>query len=139
MRMSIAIAVLFCANGSFAFAESKIQQGLWKVTTTMEMKGLPIKLPAVTTQQCFDKDNPVPRSVQQNDSCDVSQKLINESTISWTLACVTDRGDLTGNGEITYKGDTFKGFLKLNLGNKEGKLSIDNTLQGQFLGACKKV
>lgn len=139
MRMSIAITVLLCANGQAAFAESRIQQDLWEVTTTTEMKGLPVKLPAITTQQCFDKENPVPKSAQQNDNCDVSRKQVNDNTISWTLVCATDRGELTGNGEIIYKGDTFKGFLKLKLGNKEGQLYMDSNLKGQYLGSCKKV
>lgn len=139
MRMYIASVVLFCVIGQFAYAESKIQKGLWEVTTTMEMKGLPVKLPAVTTQQCLDKDHAVPKSAQQNEKCDVSPKQVDDNTISWTLVCKTDRGELTGNGEITYKADTFNGFLNLNLDNKEGQLKMDSILQGRYLGTCKKV
>ena len=137
MGVCIATVLLFCAIGQAAFAESKLKKGLWEVTTLIEMKGLPVKLPAVTTQQCFDKDNSVPKSAQQDENCDVSQKQVNANTISWTLVCHTDRGELKGNGEITYEGDTFKGFLNLNLDNKEGQLKMDSILKGRYLGLCK--
>ena len=144
MRVCIATVLLFCAIGQAAFAESKlnkdlreVKKGLWEVTAQMEMQGLPLKLAPVTTQQCFDKDNAVPKSAQQDENCDVSQKQINDNTIYWTLVCLNERGELKGNGEISYKDDTFNGFLKMVLKSKEGQLNMDSTMKGRYLGPCK--
>ena len=69
MKMRIATVLLFCVIGQAAFAESKlkndvweVKKGLWEVTSLIEMHGLPVELPAVTNQQCFDKDNAVPKA-----------------------------------------------------------------------------
>lgn len=144
MKMRIATVLLFCVIGQAAFAESKlksdvweVKKGLWEVTSLIEMHGLPVELPAVTNQQCFDKDNAVPKSPQQDENCEVSQKLGSNHTVSWTLVCLNDRGELKGNGEIRYKDETFKGFLKMVLKNQEGQLIMDSTLEGRYLGPCK--
>ena len=138
MKMCFAIVVLFSAIGQHALAESTIKKGLWEVTAQMEMQGFPFTPPPVTTQQCFDKDNAVPKSAQQDENCDVSQKQVNDNTVSWTLVCLNERGELKGNGEISYKDDTFNGFLKMVLKSKEGQLNMDSTLKGRYLGACPK-
>jgi hypothetical protein len=118
-------------------AESKIKKGLWEVTAEIEMQGLPISLPAVTTQQCFDEDHYVPKSAQQNENCAVSQQQVNGSTIQWTILCQKQEGTLKGNGEIKYSGDQFTGFLNMILSNKDGQLQMNNIMKGRYLGPCK--
>lgn len=118
--------------GSSCLAESKpnLQEGLWEVTSEMEMMGM--AMPAMKHNQCITRENAVPDSAQQNQECKLIKTAVNGDTVSWNMVCESSEGKSSLAGEITYHGDTFKGTLKID---KQG-MEMTQHMSGRRIGEC---
>ena len=52
----VMIVCLFWTTVVFA----ELKEGLWEITSQVEMKGMPQSMPPTTFRQCITKGNPVP-------------------------------------------------------------------------------
>lgn len=124
----IGFAVLFLNDISIA---QNMKEGLWEITMTMEMPGMPMKMPPRTWTQCLTKKNCVP---QEDKDCKVIKSEFKEDVFTWVIECKTKEGTTTGNGRTVYKGDTFEGVVKV----KHGGTEITQNLKGKWIGKCTK-
>lgn len=124
----IGFAVLFLNDISIA---QNMKEGLWEITMTMEMPGMPMKMPPRTWTQCLTKKNCVP---QEDKDCKVIKSEFKEDVFTWVIECKTKEGTTTGNGRMVYKGDTFEGVVKV----KHGGTEITQNLKGKWIGKCTK-
>ena len=62
--------------------------------------------------QCITKENAVPQNnAPGQDGCKVSDMKTVGSTVSWTVTCNEQAGNMKGKGKITYYGDRFEGEM----------------------------
>lgn len=112
--------------------------GKWQIKIQMEMPGMPMKLPAVTTSVCVtEEDLADPQSAVPNDpksDCKVDDYEIDGKTVRWTVDCPSQ--NTKGSGEITFNedGTKYEGTMNMNMGGQEMSSKYTATHQG----ACTK-
>ncbi len=132
--------LLLCAGASFCFAgpEPNMQEGLWEITSSIEMPGMPAMAPMKHTQ-CLTKKDLVPQSQEKSQDCKITQTGMSGNTVTWTMKCSGEEGAMEGTGKITYSGDTFQGTMTMNIQNpgQGGKMQMIQRMTGRRIGNCK--
>ncbi len=131
------VSVILFAVVSIAFAGSvpNMQEGEWEITTTMEMPGMPMNMSPVKHTQCLTKKDLVPKESQPGQECTVIHNKVTGNTVTWTMKCSGQGGEMTGTGNITYSGNSFKGTIKMAM--PQQNMQMTSHLTGQRLGPCK--
>lgn len=111
-----------------------MQEGLWEVTTRVEIPGIQVAIPPVTMTQCITQEDLIPPSEQPNSECKVTNHQIKGNTVTWSMVCLGEEGKIQGDGQITYHGDRFEGTVKMSL--PEG-MTMTNHMSGHRIGVCK--
>lgn len=114
-------------------AGPNMKEGLWEITTTMEMTGMPMQFPAQTHTQCLTGTNLVPQKVEAGQNCKMIKQDINGDTVTWVMECETSNGTALFNGHVTYQGETFEGVITM----QEGGTEVTMTLSGKWIGKCE--
>jgi Protein of unknown function (DUF3617) len=95
-----------------AASELNMEDGMWEVTSTVKMQGMTI--PPMSFSQCMTKEDAVPQDNSPGqENCKISDMKTVGSTVSWTMSCSAQGGDMTGKGKITYHGDRFEGEVSV--------------------------
>jgi hypothetical protein len=140
IALAVAIAGLF-PLGTFAFAGVNLHEGLWEITTKMEMPGMPMQMPARKHTQCLTKKNMlktmVPREQAQEEECKITDTKISGNTITWVMKC-SGEDAMEVTGKTTYHGDTFNGTITMISNDpEEGKMKMIVHISGRRIGECK--
>ena len=116
-----------------ALAADMMKPGLWEVTTTVQMPGMPFQPPPQTMRHCYTaqevKEEPVPK----NNDCKITDLKSSGNKVSWKLEC---KGEMAGKGEgeMVYQGDSaYEGKTKMQT---QG-MTITSRYKGKRLGDCK--
>jgi len=140
----MAVAVL-TMTGLAVAGEPNMNPGKWEITTKIEMPGMPMKMPAMTTTQCLDKGdyimkeppNPTMPSGMKN-PCKVTKSEVKGDTVIWDMVC-EGQAKTTYHGEITYHGDTMEGIIKISSSsNGGGQPPVTIKLKGKRVGPCSE-
>ena len=132
--IGIMIAATFLGISVTAGASVDFEEGQWEITSQVKMQGM--NMPAQTFSQCITKDNMVPQnntSGQQGGSCTVSDVKTSGNTVSWSVVCKTQGGEMKGKGKITYQGDRFTGDSIVEMMGME----MVTEMSGRRTGACQ--
>jgi len=113
-----------------------MKEGLWEITTRMEMTGMPMQMPPMTHTQCITKDNMVPQKTEDNE-CQLIQSNTKGNTFYWTMKCESSKGTVISKGKVTYRGTTFEGIIETTINDpSQGKMKMTNYLTGRRIGEC---
>lgn len=128
------MVVLICLGWvSYASAGSpNMKEGLWEITMTMDMPGMPMKMPPRTWTQCLTKKNCVPQ--EEDKDCKIIKSEVKGDVFTWEIECKTPDGTTTGYGRTVYKGETFEGVIKV----KHAGMEVTQNLKGKWIGNCKE-
>src|SRR5436309_9771900 len=102
---SLVLSALVCALVVPAYAAGPAKAGKWQTTMEMEMEGMPMKMPPVTSTHCITKEqadsaeNAIPKSDRQT-GCTFSDVKVDVGTVSWKMTC--EKQGMTGTGTVTY-------------------------------------
>lgn len=133
-------AVLLSVIPLRADAEPDLRDGMWEITTTMDMPAMPSGTAPIKHTQCITKQNAVPKTEDlQQQNCTMSTPRISGNTVTWTVECKGEDGPVKGSGHITYHGDTFEGTLTMTIQEPEqhGGFQIVHRMRGKRIGECK--
>lgn len=135
-KLCSATVILF-AVVSIAFAGSvpNMQEGKWEITTKMEMPGMPVNMPPMKYTQCLTKKDLVPKSSQPGQECTITHNKVTGNSVKWTMQCSGQGGEMTGTGNITYSGNSFKGTIKMTM--PQQNMQMTNHVTGRRLGSCE--
>ena len=137
------LAILGLASNPVMAALTNMQEGLWEITTKVEISGLPGGLPEHTVQQCVTKkdieegEGKMHQQDTRNSKCAVKDYKVEGNKASWSIACIGDN-PTTGSGSVTYSGNSFAGTTKLIMGKKNQETEMTQTFSGKLIGACKE-
>jgi hypothetical protein len=101
---AVSISMLWTAS---AWAELK--EGLWEITTQVEMKGMPQSIPPTTVRQCITKNNPVPQNKDKNIDCKTVNLKTGGDTVSYTVECKGSGQEMQTSGTTTYSDKSMNG------------------------------
>ncbi|MEW6570287.1 MAG: DUF3617 family protein [Nitrospirota bacterium] len=127
------VFVVFCFLSGNALAVVNMKEGLWEITMSMEMPGMPMKMPPQTHTQCLTKKDMVPQKEEPNQECKMIKHDIKGDTVAWVIECKTREGTAVSNGKVTYKGNAFEGVVKV----KHAGMEMTQNLKGKWIGQCK--
>ena len=137
LRKILVISVVLLASLSTSIAGSgpNMQEGKWEVTTTMEMPGMSISMPEVTSTQCLTKKDFVPQGSQQGQECKITKTKVDGNTVTWTVKCSGQGGEVTGTGRMTYSGSSYKGTIEMTM--TQSNMKMISHINGHRIGDCK--
>jgi hypothetical protein len=139
-KKAVLACLLLCAGASFCFAgaEPNMQEGLWEITSSMEMPGMP-SMPPMKHTQCLTKKDLVPQSQEKAQDCKITQTGTSGNTVTWSMKCSGEEGAMEGTGKVTYSGDTFQGTMTMTMQDPEqgGKMQLTQRMSGRRVGNCK--
>lgn len=140
MNATMKNAVLFSAAllmpAAVLAAGSPMQEGLWEISSTMSMPGMPYKIPPTKVTHCYSKedlrDSQKTIPPQQGD-CKVTDMKSSGNRVTWKLVC-TGQSAGKGEGEIVYRGATaYEGKMKMET---QGMV-MTSKYKAKRIGACK--
>ena len=136
IRKLLAVSVILLATVSFSLAGSKpnVKPGKWQVTTRMEMPGMQMNMPPMTHIQCITEDDYVPQTSQPGEECKITQTRVSGDTVTWTMHCRGEGGEMKGNGKVTYRGDSFEGKISMSMAPSGMSMTIHTN--GRRIGDC---
>jgi hypothetical protein len=136
----IAALVSLAALSCVVLAQGPVRDGRWEITTEMDMPGMPMKMPAMKTTQCVTKEQAndpnlsVPKGGHEGGGdCKVTDFKTVGNKVSWAMKC-EGKNAMSGNGEITYAGETYDGWMKMKTGDGEMTMKY----KAKRLGDCTK-
>ena len=137
---AIVAATLLAFYSTIASAAPNIHEGLWEITTTVQVKGLPIHLPVepqyqtqcLTRAEIEHPENISPPQV----NCSIHDVNVSGDRVQWQMQC---SGPFTaqGTGETIYIGDTFSGTATLVSHSGDISVEVSTIYQGKRVGDCK--
>jgi len=131
---------LFLALGCPADADG-LQPGLWKVTSTPEVRGVPappqVKTRCLTPEEASDVDKTFSPALRtQNSTCERVEHEVTGTTLKWRLQCTGQMSmDVTG----TFDFDTPQHYramvtTKASIGGQTMDSRV--TIEGERMGEC---
>jgi len=132
MRKGVCIiaTLLFLFSASLSFAAPNMEDGLWEITTTIDMPGMPSK--SFTHTSCLTKEKAVPQTTES--SCTVKDVKTQGNTITWTVVCK----EATSKGKVTYTGTTMEGAVETTVKSDGQTMTMKSTMKGKRIGPCNK-
>jgi len=135
-KLFVASVILFAAVSiSFAGSVPNMQEGMWEITSKMEMTGMPMEMPPVTHTQCLTKEDLVPQSSQPGQECEITHTKVTGNTVTWIMQCKGQGGEMIGTGTITYSGNSFKGTIKMTMAQSNMEMTCH--ISGHRIGDCE--
>ena len=121
-----------CSGGGPDFEE-----GLWEITTDINMAGMAMKIPAMVHRQCLTRKDVIPRQgPADQEICTYSSPKIKGNRVSWSGECLSPGGKTRSDGEITYQGTSFTGTLAMSMSGVV-EMSGINQISGRRIGGCQ--
>ena len=130
----IVIAVLsilsFTATG---FAADTMRDGYWELITTMEMPGMPMKMPPTKLKHCYSKDDvkDQKKTITTDKDCTVTDLKQSGNKVTWKMKC-TGKNAGTFSGETVYRGDAYDSTMKMQTQGQTMNMKIN----AKRLGNC---
>ena len=136
IRKLFIISVVLLATVSFSLAGSKpnIKPGKWEVSTRMEMPGMQMNMPAMTHTQCITENDYIPQTSQPGEECKITKTKVSGDTVTWTMHCRGQGGEMNGTGSVTYRGDSFEGKIAMSMASSVMSMTIYTN--GRRIGEC---
>lgn len=127
------IILLTAISISFAASGPNMKEGLWEITTKTKMPGM--EMPPMKHTQCITKNDLVPQSSQPGQECKITETKVIGNTVTWTMQCKTQGGEMKGTGKITYSEDSFEGTIIMSM--PQANMKITTHISGKRIGDCK--
>jgi hypothetical protein len=127
----IVAAVLFLFSVRLSFAAPNMDDGLWEITSTVNVPGMPAK--SFTHATCLTKEKAVPQTAGAG--CTIKDVKTQGNTISWTVVC--REGMSTSTGKVAYAGTTMEGVVETTVKTGGQTMTMKSTIKGKRIGPCK--
>jgi hypothetical protein len=122
-------------------ASPNMRDGMWEITTKMEMTGRSdVATPQQTVRHCLTKQDVADprRSTPSADSrCKMTDYKLAGNTATWKMAC-EGQGAMTGAGTITYSGDSYSGNQTMAMKQGSQVMNMKMNYSGRRVGDCPK-
>jgi hypothetical protein len=141
MEKRIAVVLCVFLGGCLLVPAARaldLQDGLYEITSKVEIPGMPSSMPPVILKQCLTQKDPVPEQSSAGQECRVKEVKTEGNTVSWTMDCTQQGNRMQGKGSMTFQGDRFTGKSEMIMGPQAGNMLIITRTEGKRIGACDK-
>jgi hypothetical protein len=117
-------------------AADNMREGMWEITSTMEMPGMPMKMPPTKIKHCYTKEDikDQKKMVNRDKNCTVTELKSSGNKISWKMKC-TGQSAGTFSGETVFSGDSYDSVMKMQADTTKGQ-PMTMKIKGKRVGAC---
>lgn len=129
-----AIAVLFAlVLPVTCFAAETMREGYWELTSTMEMPGMPMKMPPTKVKHCYTKEDvkDQKKTINTDKNCTVTDLKQSGNKVTWKMKCTGQNAGVF-SGETVYKTDAYDSTMKMQT---EGQ-TMNMKVKAKRLGNC---
>lgn len=139
MKKTLTIFVVLLSMFWTAGAWAELKEGLWEITTQVEIEGMPQSIPPNTIRQCITKSDAVPQDNDKDYDCKTISQKISGNTVSYTVECKGKEAVMRTSGTSTYKGSSMDGVSNTSFKMKgRPEMKMASTSKGKYIGACPK-
>jgi len=139
MKKTLIIFVVLLSMLWTVGAWAQLKEGLWEITSQVEIKGMPQSMPSTTVRQCLTKSDPVPQNKDKNYDCKTTGQKISGNTVSYSVECKGKEGVMQTSGTTTYSDNSMNGASTTNFKMKgQPAMQMANKIKGKYIGACTK-
>lgn len=133
MKKSVAFLLIALVVPVTCFAADTMREGYWELVSTMEMPGMPMKMPPTTVKHCFTKDDvkDQKKTISTDKNCTVTDLNQSGNKVTWKMKC-TGKNAGAFSGETVYKGDTYNSTMKMQ---SEGH-TVNMKINARRVGDC---
>lgn len=141
LSVAVVSALLFALA---AVAQAQAQQRtfkiggpdeLWDTTMKMEMPGMPMAMPAQTSQVCLKKNRKAEDAIPKQDDCRVTDMKTVGNKVIYTMDCA-GKDPMIIHGEITSTPTSYEGKMRMKGKRKGDDMEMTQTFSGKKVGAC---
>ena len=109
---------------------------LWEITSSMEMPGMPMAMPANTQRICMGREAGDDKYVPKNDDCRLISSSRSGNTQRYKMVC-GGKQPMTADGEITHAKDTYSGRTRMTGKSEDGEpIDMTHRFSARRLGEC---
>ncbi len=108
---------------------------LWDVTVKMEMVGMPMAMPATTSQVCMKKDRGAEKMVPQNKDCRTLDVRNVGNRMTFRFVCAGEE-PMEGTGEITSTPTSYDGRMTMKGTRRGSDMNMVQNFSGRKVGTC---
>ena len=141
LRAAALVAAFGCLAGTAnAQAPQMFKAGpgpdeLWDVTVKMEMVGMPMAMPATTSQVCMKKDRGAEKMVPQNKDCQTLDVRNVGNRMTFRFVCKGEE-PMEGTGEITSTPTSYDGRMTMKGTRRGSDMNMVQNFSGKKVGTC---
>jgi hypothetical protein len=134
MKKVFVAFVCILALPSAALAADSIREGLWEITSKVEMPGIPMEIPPTVMKHCYSKADVADRKnvIAREKDCKVTDMKTSGSKISWTMKC-TGENAATMTGETVFGSDSYTSVMHM----KAQGHNMTTRVKGKRIGNCQ--
>jgi hypothetical protein len=131
MKTSICViaVLLFLFSASLSFSAPNMEDGLWEMTSTVDIPGMPSR--SFTHTTCLTKEKAVPQTAESG--CTIKDVKTQGNTVTWTVVC----REGTSKGKVTYRGTTMDGVTETTVETNGKSITMKTSMKGKRIGSCK--
>ena len=134
--MKKAVLVLTCLLfvPTISLAANEMRDGLWQITTQVEMAEMPMQIPATVIKHCYTKDDVKVREkfIATDKNCKVTEMKTTGNKVKWSMKCTGENAG-TMTGETVFAGDSYASVMRMKA---EGH-NMTMKVKGKRLGNCE--
>jgi hypothetical protein len=85
---AVAFVALSCIS---VFAASEMREGMWEITSSIDMPGMPVKVPPTVVRHCYTKEDVQDQKkvvANKNTDCTVTDMKKSGSKVTWKVHSV---------------------------------------------------
>jgi hypothetical protein len=130
--LGLLAGVALCLPTTVPAAEM-MKPGLWEITTSMEMPGLPFQPPPQAMRHCYTAQEVKEQPVPKDSNCKITDLKSSAGKVNWKMEC---KGEMAGKreGKIVYQGDSaYAGWTKMQT---QG-MTMSTKYKAKRVGDCK--
>ena len=131
----IIVALLFTASlPTVSFAAGEMKEGLWEITSTMEMPGMQMKMPPQVTKHCYTREevSDQKKVINRDKDCTVTDFKVTGNKVTWKMKC-TGKNSGTFSGDTVFKADSYDSNMKMQTQGQNMTMKVN----AKRLGNCK--
>jgi Protein of unknown function (DUF3617) len=127
---TVTFVALSCIS---VFASNEMREGKWEITSSVEMPGMPYKIPPTVVSHCYTKEdvNDQKKVIADNKDCTVTDMKKSGNKVTWKMQC-------TGKRKGTFSGETIfgKDFYESTMNMQSEGRNMTTKSKARRIGDC---
>ena len=144
----LAAGMLVSAVPAMAGGAADMKPGLWEVVIKMEVPGMPMAMPPMTTKQCLTAEQIAkredklvhPASRDPSEKCELKSHERRGNTMTMTMSCTASQGTSQVKGRMIFDSPTaYHGEFDVQAAVEDGRtMHMTQHFEGKRTGDCSK-